>query len=527
MTRLGRILARAALACALALAAALLPAGAAQAAVEEGAPAAAAPALPAAPDERTIPVAPEGRTIPIAPIDPESTAGRIVHGIADKLEQWVGSGSDNIRLTLEAPIWAEEREGTVTVHLPGARLAGHTAPGPYWELGDLAIAVTPRSATAYDFETTLPAAVDHRDGRFTIGESTLSGTWRADLETTTRLNLSATDIRAFESAAPGPPKLTLGHISVEDELVQGEDGLWSGGFSLGLSDLAVAGLSLGRLDVAGTFEDFEHDAILAMRRDFGLLTDEASGTEALEEALAPFLLTRWGRSEVTIALHRLSVTDDDWGLSRSGAFSLEQLEWQTEFDGRRDLADIATRITAREPQLSGVNTGLPPGFMPHTVTVDLALKRLPLRRIAETLAALDAQGRLDDRDLGAMGDIPLAYMDAADTSLELRDIRVTAPVYDFRADGRFNAEPAGIVGLVGHMDARIRGLGTLMDLAMERRNEGMIAAVLFLQGLGRPVFEEGSAEPVYTYELDLSRTGTITINGLPLDVLLKGGLSSP
>ena len=518
MTRLGQILARAALACALALAVALLPDGAAQAAVEEGAPAAAAPALPAAP---------EGRTIPIAPIDPESTAGRIVHGIADKLEQWVGSGSKGLRLFLDAPMWAEERGDTVTVHLPGARLARHRKDKPELTFGDLALVVTPRSEVSYDFETALPAAVEGESDRLTIGESTLSGTWRADLETTTRLNLGATDIRASEGAAPGPPKLTLGHISVEDELVQGEDGLWSGRFSLGLSDLAVAGLSLGRLDVAGTFEDFEHDAILAMRRDFGLLTDEASGTEALEEALAPFLLTRWGRSEVTIALHRLSVAGDDWGLSRSGAFGLGQLDLQAEFDGRESLADIATRITAREPQLSGVNTGLPPGFMPHTVTVDLALKRLPLRRIAETLAALDAQGRLDDRDLGAMGDIPLAYMDAADTSLELRDIRVTAPVYDFRAEGRFNVEPAGIVGLVGHVDARIRGLGTLMDLAMERRNEGMIAAVLFLQGLGRPVFEEGSAEPVYTYELDLSRTGTITINGLPLDVLLKGGLSPP
>ena len=500
-----RTLAAAALACALA-AGMVFPPQAALAAVEEGAPEAAAP---------------EGRTIPIAPVDPESTAGRIVHAIADKLEQWVGSGSENIRLTLNAPMWAEEQADTVTVHLPGARLAGPAPSGPYWELGDLAIAVTPRSETAYDFETALPASIDRRGGRFTIGESALSGTWRADLETTTRLKLTAADVRVFEGAE-SEPRLSLGALTVEDEIFQGEDGLWGGRVSLGLSGLAVAGLSLGRLDVTSTFEDFEHDAILAMRRDFAWLTREVSEAEAL----ALFLSSGWGRSEGTMTLHDFSVAGDDWGPG-GGVFGLGRLDVRAEFDGREDLADLAARITVREPQLSGVNTGLPPGFMPHTVTLDFALDRLPLRRIAETLTALDEQGRLDDRDPGAMADIPLAHMDAADTALELRDIRIEAPAYDFRAEGRFNVEPAGLVGLVGHVDARIRGLGALMDLATERRNEGMIAAVLVLQGLGRPVFEEGSAEPVYTYELDLSRSGTVTVNGLPLDVLLEGGLLPP
>ena len=309
--------------------------------------------------------------------------------------------------------------------------------------------------------------------------------------------------------------------------MQGEDGLWDGRFSLGLSDLGASVLTLGRLEAAGTFEDYDTEAMLAWRRDFGLFIDEAAGTNTLEQSLAPFLSTGWGRSEGTLTLHDFSVTGDDWGPGGKGAFRLGQLDVHAEFDGHEDLADFATRITAREPQLSGVNTGLPPGFMPRTVTLDVALDRLPLRQIAETLTALDEQGRLEDRDPGAMGDIPLAHMDAADTSLELRDIRVAAPAYDFQAEGRFNVEPAGIVGLVGHVDARIRGLGALMDLATERRNEGMIAAVLVLQGLGRPVFEEGSPEPVYTYELDLSRSGTITVNGLPLDVLLEGGLSSP
>ena len=120
-----RTLAAAGLVCILALAGAVLPAGGALAALEEGTAALAA------------------RTIPVAPVDPDSTAGRIVLPVADWLEERFGSGSETIRLTLDAPLWAEEREGTVTLHLPGARLVEPSAPLVQWALGDLAIAVTP------------------------------------------------------------------------------------------------------------------------------------------------------------------------------------------------------------------------------------------------------------------------------------------------------------------------------------------------------------------------------------------------
>ena len=112
-------------------------------------------------------------------VDPDSTAGRIVLSIADWLEKRVGFGSDSVRLALDAPMWAAERDGTVTVHLPGARLVEQTASLGQWVLGDLAIAVTPRSETTYDFETALPAAIDKRGERLTIGRGTIAGTWRS------------------------------------------------------------------------------------------------------------------------------------------------------------------------------------------------------------------------------------------------------------------------------------------------------------------------------------------------------------
>ena len=188
-----RALAAAGLICVLALVGAVLPASAALAALEEGAP------------------APPARSIPVAPVDPDSTAGRIVLSIADWLEERLGSGSRTIRLTLDAPMWAEEANGTVTVHLPGARLMEPSAPLVEWALGDLAVAVTPRSETAYDFKAPLPAAIEKGAERLTIGEGTVSGTWRSDLEITTRLEANARTLRLHEGTGSAAGEtMTLG-----------------------------------------------------------------------------------------------------------------------------------------------------------------------------------------------------------------------------------------------------------------------------------------------------------------------------
>ena len=510
-----RIPAGAAFACALALAGAAL-AGTALAGT----------ALPAAAEDGTS--APAARTIPVAPVDPAGMKGRIVYAIADWLEQRFGSGAKGLVLVLDAPIRAEERGGSVTVHLPGARLARRPKAKPEWTFGDLAIAVTPRSATEYEFESALPSVIEKRRERLTIGEGAIAGTWRSDLETTTGLDATAADLRLFKRKKSAPLLMSLGALAVADEMMQGADGLWDGRSSFSLSDLEAEGLSLGGLDIAGSFEDFDRDAILALRRDSGAFLGGEIGPEALGDGLALLVDGRWGRSDATLAVEDLTLTGADWYVGRDGAFTLGRLVWRVDFDGREELSDLATRISVAEPALSGkVARSLPPAFMPHAVTVDVALTRFPLRRIAGAFSGLAERGHMKKPDEEMLGEVLLAHLDAADTAFELRELHVAAPSYAFRAEGRFQAEPASLLGVVGRLDARIRGLRRLMVLAVREGNEGAVGVLLALQGLGRPVFEEGADEPVYAYELDLHRDGAVTINGLPLGVLLGSGLSPP
>ena len=504
-----RALAAAALVSILALAGAVLPAAPALAALEEGAP------------------APPARTIPVAPVDPDSAAGRIVLSIADWLEERFGSGSDTVRLALDAPMWAEEQNGTVTVHLPGARLVEPSTPQVRWALGDLAIAVTPRGETAYDFETALPAAIDKQGERLTIGGGTVSGTWRSDLEITTRLEAEAENLEFHTGIGPAAAEtMTLGSLAVVDELIEGADGLWDGRSTLSLSALEGEGFALGRLDAAGNYEDFDRDLILQIRGDFGALTGGLSGPTGLADLVTPLVDGRWGRSEFSMVLQDLSATGEGTGLRDGGEFSLGRLEWRVAADGRQDLTDLATRIALADVFLSEESVeDIPPAFMPHAATVDIALSRLPLRRIAEALSAPPASDPADKPQRGSIADIFLVHLDAADSAFELREIHIVAPSFELRADGRFQVEPASLYGVIGRLNARIRGLSALMALAAQEGEEDAVALLIVLQGLGRPVFVEGADEPFHAYEIDLRRDGAVTVNGIPFDMLLPDGLS--
>ncbi len=503
-----RILAGAGLACALAFGAAVQPAAVAMAAVEEGAPVSAA------------------RMIPVAPVDAGSTAGRIVLGVAGWLEQRLGSGSEGVRLALDAPMWAEERDGTYVLHLPGARLVEPTVPLVQWELGDLAVAVMPQGEATYDFETALPPVIGSGEQRLTIDEGKVSGTWRSDLEVATRLEADATNLRLFEGqGAAMAEAVTVGALSLVDEMAEGSDGLWDGRSAFGLSNLEGEGFALGRLDFASSFEDFDRDLALHMRGDFGDLTGGMGGPTALADLLTPLMDSHWGRSEMTIALHDLTASNDDTGLSGAGTLSLGRLEWHVDLDGRAELTDLATRIMASDLWLGGeAAVEIPPALMPRTATLDIALTRLPVRRIADSLSGLakrDGTAQFGDEP---MMEVILDHLDAADSSLVIRDIHIVTPSCEFRAEGRLQVEPASVFGVIGRVDARVRGLNALMALAAEEGDEEAVALLIVLQGLGRPVFEEGADEAFYAFEIDLRRDGAVTVNGIPFDMLL-GDLS--
>ncbi len=504
-----RTLAGASLACALTLAGAALPVSAALAALEEGAP------VPAA------------RAIPVAPVDPGSTVGRIVLAIADWLEQRFGSEAKALRLSLDDPMWAEQENSTVTVHLPGARLVEPSTSRLEWLLGDLAVAITPRDETTYEFAAALPPIFEGPNERLEIGEGSISGTWRSDLEITTRVEASANNLHLFEVKGESAVlEASLASLTATDTLAQDADGLWKGRSAFRLSGLRSQGLLVDKLDVTSSFEGVDVDFVRAMRGELGPSTEYEGVPEVLPEGLGSLFASPWGRSDLVITVQGLTVTGGDWGLSGDDEFALGWLFWRIDLDDRGEHTDLATKIAAVELMVSGASSGdLPPALIPHKVTFDVALNGVPIRQIGEAFVDAENRSLRNNLNLGSFGDALLAQMDAADTSLEIREIHVVAPSFELRAHGSFNVEPASLFGVIGRMEARIRGFDGLMALALEEDEEDAVAFLILLQGLGRPVFEEGASEPFYAYEIDLRRDGAVTVNGIPFDMLLEGDLS--
>ena len=86
--------------------------------------------------------------------------------------------------------------------------------------------------------------------------------------------------RFFEgTGAATVETMSLAALAVEDELIEGADGLWDGRSSIGLTGIEGEGFALGRLDVVGNFEDFDRDLILQTRGDFGAFTEGMGGPD--------------------------------------------------------------------------------------------------------------------------------------------------------------------------------------------------------------------------------------------------------
>ena len=48
----------------------------------------------------------------------------------------------------------------------------------------------------------------------------------------------------------------------------------------------------------------------------------------------------------------------------------------------------------------------------------------------------------------------------------------------------------------------------------------MVASLVYLQGLGKPILSDDDALS-YAYEVDLPRDGAVTVNDIPLDRMLN------
>ena len=493
---------------------------------------------------------PAPRAIPVMPTDPESRAGRILYGIADRLEQWFGPESAEVRLILEAPMRAQERDGTVTVHLPGARLL------PVFpdrdSLGNVSIDVTELAKDTYAFGTVL-GRTTLAEKVLEIGEIAISGRWRADLGIPTRLNSLLSDIRLNKTAGDGALRNlgSLERLAVREDWTEVSGRQWRFASKVGLSGLSGRGVGFERLEAEVRTELSDAAPVLELHR--AVLESWKVVPQAAEEAMAAILSSRF---DTALDLRGLTVDSREWNdemtafalgeltwrvgfdgrnapagpggamsailssrfdtvvelrdVKMSGwgtddvAFRLGGLLWRVDFDGRDTLAAISTRLEIAKPwvRLDGGDEMLY-ALLPDEITADVELDGFPLQEIVEL-----AQTRMDPIE---------ALAGSSGAAAGIRSLRVAGPTYEIRADGRFRVDLQSRLGVTGEARIRIAGLDSVIALTAEKGDPKFLAFLFAVKGLGKPVTDGRTDAQVLAYDAIVPSNGKVAVNGIPLD----------
>ena len=88
------------------------------------------------------------------------------------------------------------------------------------------------------------------EGRLVVGDSAISGVWRADLESTTIFDAAVSNVHLFINDGPEEIEAaSLGSFNATENLVQQTTGLWDGDYTLNVlvpepGSMAIWGLGL-------------------------------------------------------------------------------------------------------------------------------------------------------------------------------------------------------------------------------------------------------------------------------------------
>ena len=463
--------------------------------------------------------------VPVATQKPGSIAEQVVGAIAGELNTWFGHRE--LQLALSDPIHSEQKDDdTVVVHFPGTEVIWSNG-GNGLNLGDLVLTVTRFDETKYGFDTSLPSIIEllarnRRNGeQVIVTNSEISGVWRSDLETLTALDIAASEIRV---ANERQDLFGIGSLTVSSLSEQASDGLWNADSTITLSNFRITPYRLdedfriGSLNVAISLEDTDLDPFLAATRS-EVIAGDNDEVEVLQPITNSILHNRLGRIEVEISFHAVL------SLKRSKTqLGFGELSIKAMIDDRDEFADFSFALDVIEPQieLSEIKQlGIPPTIIPEAVKIEFALNRYPIRPIAKLVQELATPDYGSGYDRESLQNSVIVELANAGSLLDVRGIRIVAPNFEFSIEGELQAEPKSDFGVTGRMDTRIQGIDNILNWAVGRGEMEMSSVILLLRGLGKPIQYSDNDDPTYLYELNILSDSSVTLNDIPLGILLK------
>ncbi len=455
-----------------------------------------------------------------APDDLTAEAERIERAVLSSLGDVLASFRVALQLRSGEPARAEVEGDRVLLRFRGARLRFET--GEALELGDLALAVTPRGGGTYDFSLDLPNRLRAIEpggapvGVFDIASGRVTGRWMAELRAVTKLNieLGAVVVTNIE-VRPALTLLRLGDLKLTLSLEEGARGRWDGPLSLRMSGLRFDEdgngrdvFQVGQFGLRGRIEGVE----LRGLRQFYASIDPSMGLAPEDTLLlASFLkMPDWARLSFNADLARLEFRERG-----QAVLAVDAGRAKADIDGRSDLARATASL-----DLSGlvaVDTDLPPELVPRRGSLDIGVQRFPLRALlAATLPdpALAVRGEWRPSPLAAD---PEKAIIQARPEIGLNELSLEADALSLSAEGEGVISPDSPLGMVGsgfvraeRVDSAIRAAERFYD-----RNPGLLDTLSELAGIGRPLTQAGGFPPL-GYNVTVTPQDGVVVNGEPL-----------
>lgn len=400
----------------------------------------------------------------------------------------------------------------------------------------------PTPMTAYDAEGKPVFSVD-------IGRQRMAGLWHETFENFVTLDASYENISM--SSAPANFRMTMPLTNIVYDLKQGENGLWSGPFTLDVNGIAVSAggqeaFSIGRLSARSDISNLNAQALADYKNKIAALAENVDPSVAgqppsSEHAMAlyntmfDFFTTAWSGFTSDIGVEDVNVVVRQPGLDEPQRLHLGNLSYGFDMTGfdQENIA-LAFRFGLDDFTVDPAPAGSE-GLMPHDVRFDLRVNRLPFREMAElgktTLeSSLESPEMAQMAGMQAMMTLPALLTDAG-THIRVEELLVESGEYHAEAEAKINADMKAQFGATAEAQGKITGLESLIAMLNDRMNDtatppagrekiqNALQAIAFLQMLGREE-QGGDGKATRSYDFKLGPDGRMTLNGGDLGALM-------
>lgn len=472
------------------------------------------------------------------PTPAENMLSEILEYIDDRLNK-VEVGA---RLMMGGTTRAAAVGESVKMKFPAPRIV--STDGSWLLTEDTTARVTPIGGKAFEFSVDLPHTLSLSDGtgqpeeRIDWRGGTLSGVWRADLETFPVFHGNIHDVvLTDQSQTPEHKDGTIETIIISQGLAELTPGLWSGPSAFKMTNLKIhpAGeaetLSIEQLLLTNDARDFDLPAWQALSTMMGaeqIFVEHEEFTaddRQIRQAAEIFAAMHAGAEKAAFTLTGLR-----FGTQLESQFSLQEMVLDMGYDNDAQPGEYGFALT-----LSGLKQAeidIPPEFYPYFAALKIRTERLPMRQILTI--PLRQTAPVADGEASQFGDalqqslLPIIY--ANRTVVAFEDVTLRSQASTLMARGRITAEENSALGMVGSAEIEVTGLDSLIAEAARQAESGedapeMLAMLTLAKGLGRPEIST-TGELAYMFDILLSPSGEITVNEIPLELLQDSGLTS-